>query len=192
MMRERRRLTAGWQLALLAAVFFLPLLVASWLYFQGRAFAPSGRTNHGALLEPIANLEDLLPDSRLTALSGNKWLLVYVHEDACGDACRDALYRLRQSHLMLGPEMDRVRRVFLHGPHPPDRVFLDREHAGLATLEDPAAAALLAEKRPAALAPGGLYLVDPLGNLVMYFAPDVAPGDMVDDIEHLLELSRIG
>src|SRR5690606_41867276 len=104
MMRERRRLTAGWQLALLAAVFFLPLLVASWLYFHGRAFAPSGRTDHGALLEPIANLEDLLPDSRLTALSGSKWLLVYVHEDSCGDPWRAPLYRLSRAAPAPGPE----------------------------------------------------------------------------------------
>jgi hypothetical protein len=39
---------------------------------------------------------------------------------------------------------------------------------------------------------GGYYLVDPLGNLVMYFRPDLDPSDMVDDIKHLLRLSRIG
>jgi hypothetical protein len=34
--------------------------------------------------------------------------------------------------------------------------------------------------------------VDPLGNLVMYFPPDLDLRDMVEDIQHLLDLSRIG
>jgi hypothetical protein len=192
MKAEKGSLTAGWQLLLLAAAFFLPVLIAGWLYFAGREFAPEGRTNHGALLEPIVNLGEAVPGSPTAARTGQEWLLVYVHERPCEASCRDALHRLRQSRLMLGPDMDRVQRVFLHGREPPDRVFLEREHPGLAAFEDPETAALLAEKRPRELQAGGLYLVDPLGNLVMYFPPDLAPRDMVDDVEHLLDVSRIG
>lgn len=192
MSRERQGLPGIVQLLLLALVFFLPLLLAWWLYFEGRSLAPEGRTNHGELLEPFVNVAEALPASELAALSGDDWLLVYVHRDACGEECREALVRLRQSRLMLGPDMDRVARVFLHGPVPPDRVLLEREHPGLTALEDAEAAALMTRERPEGLPPGGLYLVDPLGNLVMYFSPEIAPRDMVDDIEHLLELSRIG
>ena len=39
---------------------------------------------------------------------------------------------------------------------------------------------------------GGCYLIDPLGNLVMYFLPGLNPKDMVADIKHLLKLSHIG
>jgi hypothetical protein len=93
---------------------------------------------------------------------------------------------------MLGKEMDRLVRVFLHGDTTPDTVFLADEHAGLITLKDSGVSDLLENKKPAELAAGGYYLVDPLGNLVMYFRPDIDPGDMVEDIKHLLELSRIG
>jgi hypothetical protein len=51
---------------------------------------------------------------------------------------------------------------------------------------------LLEKKRPMDLVSGGIYLFDPLANLVMYFPPDLDPRDMVDDIKHLLKLSRIG
>lgn len=176
---------------LIAAVFVLPLLVASWMYYGG-ALVPEGRTNRGAILEPIVNVRDRLPDSEAAAVSEEHWLLVYVQDGPCREPCREMLFRLRQSRLMLGPDMDRVRRVFLHGDEAPDRVFLEAEHAGLAAFRDPGLARLLSAKRPERLAPGGLFLVDPLGNLVMYFSPDVAPGDMVEDIEHLLEVSRIG
>jgi len=71
-------------------------------------------------------------------------------------------------------------------------VFLAEEQPGLITIEDSKLIALLNNKRPTDLPAGGYYLVDPLGNLVMYFHPDLDPAEMVDDIKHLLRLSRIG
>ena len=52
--------------------------------------------------------------------------------------------------------------------------------------------AVLDNKKPDALEAGGYYLIDPHGNLVLYFSPDIDPRDMVDDIKRLLKLSRIG
>jgi hypothetical protein len=189
---ERKSPPGRARLLPLAVVFFLPLAVASWLYYSGSSLTPGGRTNHGAILEPIVNLRDTLPDSPAAAPSERHWLLIYRHEGTCGTECRDALHRLRQSRLMLGPDMDRVRRVFLHLGTAPDTVLREAEDPGLTIFADAALGRLLALKRPRQLPAGGFFLVDPLGNLVMYFAPTVAPGDMVDDIGHLLDLSRIG
>ncbi len=99
---------------------------------------------------------------------------------------------MRQSRLMLGNDMDRLLRVFLHGETPPDRATLDENYAGTIALQDGSLGELLSSKTPASLPGGGYYLIDPLGNLVMYFRPDIDPSDMVEDISHLLELSRIG
>ena len=88
--------------------------------------------------------------------------------------------------------MDRLVRVFLHGDTPPDTVLLAEQHEGLATLQDDRLGELLDGKRPEGLAPGGYFLVDPLGNLVMYFSPDTDPSEMIDDIKRLLKQSRIG
>ncbi len=60
------------------------------------------------------------------------------------------------------------------------------------TINDQDLGDFLRAKQPQELPPGGLFLVDPLGNLVMYFSAEVAPGDMVEDIKHLLDLSQIG
>jgi cytochrome oxidase Cu insertion factor (SCO1/SenC/PrrC family) len=180
------------QLLLIAAVFLGPLLVAVWVYYQGDLVRPEGRTNHGALLEPIANLADELPNSPIHAYRQQSWVLLYSQDTACDAICEDALYTLRQSRLMLGKEMDRLARVFLHGNTPPDTVFLAEGHAGLMTIEDSGLIRLLNKKKPADLPANGYYLIDPLGNLVMYFRPDLDPSEMVDDIKRLLKLSRIG
>jgi hypothetical protein len=191
-MNDTPRKSGRLQLLLIAAVFIGPLIVAAWLYTGGEALQPEGRSNHGVLLEPIVSIADELPRSPVAEHYDNAWLLLYMNGAECEESCREALYAYRQARLMLGKEMDRVRRVFLHGDTPPDTVFLAEEHPGLITIEDSGLASLLNNKRPADVPAGGYYLIDPLGNLVMYFRPDLDPADMVDDIKHLLRLSRIG
>lgn len=175
----------------IATVFLGPLAVATWMYYSG-AFTPEGRTNHGALLEPIVNIVELMPESTIVEQGGGYWLLIYASDAACSAECEQALYTIRQARKMLGKEMDRLRRVFLHGDTPPDTVFLSNEHAGLIAVSDRDLSELLYKKKPAALPAGGYFLIDPLGNLVMYFEPGLDPSLMVEDIKRLLKLSRIG
>lgn len=180
------------QLFLISLAFFGPLILATWLYFNGGGFRPEGKTNHGELLEPMVNIGEALPGASIHDHNDGHWLLVYSNGGPCDEVCEYALLTLRQSRLMLGQEMDRLLRVFLHGESLPDTVFLADQHAGLITLRDGNFSGLLEKQRPAGLKAGGYFLIDPLGNLVMYFKPDIDPGEMVEDIERLLKLSRIG
>ncbi len=191
-MSEHSKPSGRVQLLLIAAVFIGPLVVAAWLYGSGAALQPEGRTNHGALLEPIVNLHDVLPASPLLERDSGRWLLLFDAGGRCGDDCRSALYTTRQSRLMLGREMERLERILLHRDSALDRVFLEDEHEGLITLEDAALSDLLDTKKPGELDAGGYFLLDPQGNLVMYFHPGLEPGHMIDDIKRLLKLSRIG
>ncbi len=190
-MNTKKPTWARVQMLLIASVFFGPLAVATWMYYSG-AFMPDGRTNHGALLEPIVSVVETFPDSEIVEQGDGYWVLVYSNEGQCTESCKDALYTIRQSRKMLGKDMKRLIRVFLHGESSPDTVFLAAEHTGLITLRDSGLSALLNDKKPAMLAAGGYFLMDPLGNLVMYFGPEVNPGEMIDDIKRLLKLSRIG
>jgi len=190
-MTEKKTTWARVQMLLIASVFFGPLAVATWMYYGGH-FQPEGRTNHGALIQPIVNIAEELPGSDVAVSGDGYWVLIYADDSVCAGHCRDALYTLRQSRKMLGKEMDRLLRVFLYSESSPDTVMLADEHAGLIALRDDRLLALLQNRKPAALSAGGYFLMDPLGNLVMYFVPDIDPSDMVGDIKHLLKLSRIG
>lgn len=180
------------QLFFIALVFFGPLILAAWLYFNDAGLRPTGKTNHGELLLPLVNIGEVQPNASIISHNAGHWLLLYAHSGACEADCEFSLYTLRQSRLMLGREMDRVERVFLHGESAPDTVFLAAEHAGLITLRDENLIELLDGIKPAESPPGGYYLVDPLGNIVLYFLPDIEPSNMVEDIKRLLKLSRIG
>lgn len=190
-MTEKKTTWARVQMLLIASVFFGPLVIATVMYYGGY-FQPEGRTNHGALLEPIINVAEEVPGSTVVTSGDGYWVLIYTDDGECAQSCQNALYTIRQSQKMLGKEMDRLLRVFLHGESSPDTVFLADEHAGLIALRDERLSALLNNKKPAELAAGGYFLMDPLGNLVMYFEPEIDPSDMVGDLKRLLKLSRIG
>lgn len=190
--RNRARLT----LVFIAVIFFGPLAIAAVLYYGGSDLLPGARTNAGDLLQPIRNVDEELGPGTLNTLTegagDNRWLLIYVNGGQCDSDCETALYRMRQSRTMLGRDMPRIVRVFLHGDIGPDRVLIETVHDGLIATKNDDLSKLLESRRPARSASGGLYLIDPLGNLVMYFPPDLEPEALVGDIEHLLDLSRIG
>jgi cytochrome oxidase Cu insertion factor (SCO1/SenC/PrrC family) len=195
--RGRRRLLG------LAALFFVPLALAFWMYYGPTGWRPAGDTSKGDLLDPARPLAQLAlptmdgPPTDAGFLKG-KWTLLYVGDGLCDERCRKALYLTRQSRLALNKDMDRVQRVFLVTERCCDRAFLSREHPDLvvARVEDATTAALLApfpayDGVPVAAA-GRVYLVDPLGNLVMSYASDAPDKALLTDVKKLLRLSHIG
>jgi cytochrome oxidase Cu insertion factor (SCO1/SenC/PrrC family) len=191
------------QLLALAALFFVPLAVAFWMYYGPAGWRPSGDASKGDLIDPARPLAQIaLPtmDGGTTApafLRG-KWTMLYIGDGQCDERCRKALYLTRQSRIALNKDMDRVQRVFLATGRCCDRAFLVAEHPDLvvAVVEDAASATLLGpfpEYGDVPLAAAGrVYLVDPLGNLLMSYAPDAPDKALLTDVKKLLRLSHIG
>ena len=197
--RRRGRL----QLVALAALFFVPLAVAFWLYYGPGTWRPAGDASKGDLIDPARPL----PAVSLPAADGSptgteflrgKWSIVYVGDGACDARCREALYLTRQSRIALNKDMDRVQRVFLVTGNCCDRAFLAGEHPDLLVVQagGPEAAPLLAPFPAYADGPvgtaGRIYLVDPLGNLLMSYAADAPDKALLTDVKKLLRLSHIG
>ena len=192
------------QLLLLASIFFVPLAIAFWLYYGAGGWSPQGGTNKGDLINPAVPLPAValpLQDGTRTApdfLQG-KWTIAYLGAGACDERCRKALYLSRQSRIALNKDMDRVQRVFLATGSCCDRAFLAAEHPDLAvvTLDaDPGSRALLAQIPVFDGVPveqaGRLYLIDPLGNLVLSYSSSAPDKALLTDVRKLLRLSHIG
>lgn len=191
------------QLLLLAALFFVPLAGAFWMYYGPTGWRPAGDASKGDLIDPARPLAEIAlatPDGTQTqpGFLRGKWSIVYIGDGLCDDRCRKALYLTRQSRIALNKDMDRVQRVFLVTDRCCDRGFLAAEHPDLvvARVDDAASAALL-EPFPAyggiPLADAGrIYLVDPLGNLMMSYAPTAPDKALLTDVKKLLRLSHIG
>jgi len=191
------------QLLGLAALFFVPLAVAFWMYYGPTGWRPAGDTSKGDLIEPARPLATIALPTADGGQTGaeflrGKWSMVYVGDGLCDERCRKALYLTRQSRIALNKDMDRVQRVFLVTGRCCDRGFLAQEHPDLvvARVDDAASAALL-EPFPTyggvPLADAGrIYLVDPLGNLMMSYAPGAPDKALLTDVKKLLRLSHIG
>lgn len=192
-------------LAALAALFLLPLVASFWLYY-GTSWRPAGRVNHGELIQPPRPLPVVaLPrvalgqgtDRSLAAtdpsLFRSKWTLVYVGDGSCDASCRGTLYVMRQTQFALGTDMTRLGRVFLVTSDCCARDYLAREHAGMTVVDAAGAAgAQLLSRFPAADRAHTLFIVDPLGNLMMRYDVRRDPRGLLVDLKRLLELSQIG
>jgi len=186
-------------LLFIIACFAVPLAAAGWLV--GR-WTPSGTVQHGELLTPARPVKELrfisLDERRLdaTALHG-RWALAYVGSaEGCDIGCRTALYNMRQVRLALGKDMSRVKTVFLldGAPVAELRQWLADEHAAMIVgVVDPAARTELASAfaKPGAMGEW-IYLLDPLGNLLMRYPIGGEPRGTLKDLQRLLRLSRIG
>ena len=168
-------------------------VVAAWLaYF---VWPPASRSNYGELIEPRPLPDPQLESGaggafRLSALRG-KWLLVQLDRGDCGDACRKKLLYMRQARLTQGRGMERIERVWVVTDGSAVDPALLSEFEGTRVLR--AGTSGLAREFPAAGDPADhIYVVDPLGNLMLRYPRDPDPNGIKRDLARLLRASRIG
>lgn len=188
----------------LAALFFAPLALAFLAYYGSGGWHPSGHVNRGTLIDPARPtpplvLPEVTPREGLTSADflTHKWTILYVGSGACDAVCRRQLYETRQVRTALNRNESRVQRVFLATGECCDRAFLEHEHPDLITVRaTDAATPLLALLPEAAGVPVSgadrVYLIDPLGNLMMWYAPAANPKGMLEDLKRVLGLSHVG
>jgi hypothetical protein len=122
-----------------------------------------------------------------------KWFLVIADGADCDARCERKIWQLRQLRTMQGKEMERVERVWLVDDRREPAARLHEPFAGTWVVRQPDAALLGALPLPK----GGelrdhIWLVDPLGNLMMRYPPDADASRIRRDMTRLLKYSRIG
>src|ERR1700759_4218472 len=176
--RRQRRILIG-----IALIFFAPLAFSFYLYY-GRHWHPGGRVNVGELIDPAPPLPAVSLPLALGAGSTDaqflkgKWTFLYVQHGRCDDECRRHLYDTRQVRLALDREMNRVQRVFIADADCCDLSELKVAHPDLIVVRaSPADDTLLAllPQREGAVNSHRIYVIDPLGNAMMFYGPDSKP-----------------
>jgi len=190
-------------LIILFLVVLAPVVLAYSLFLSG--WRPTGQPQvHGELLSPARPL----PDVSLQAVSGGvqalstlrrQWMLLSFVRQPCAAECQARIDLMQRLRLAQGKEMrrvelvlidvqgTRVERADLSARFPVVRVFgIERDALQVLArvLED-------SDKGDPAGAQR-LYLIDPIGNLVIRYAPDADPRGINKDLARLLRLSQIG
>ena len=184
-------------LYLLLAVCVAPVIASYTAYYL---LPPSGRTNYGALIEP----QRPLPALTLRQLDGTavdaaslrgSWLMVQVDGGDCEAACQKKLWQMRQVRLTTGKDADRVQRVWLIVDEAPLATLVMREYDGTLFLRaraDELDAFMPLPAEPGAGLADSIWLIDPLGNLMLRWPKDADPSRMKKDLIKLLKTSGIG
>jgi hypothetical protein len=179
--RNRNR----WVLVLIAAVFFLPMLVAGVMRFTDRH--PPANRQHGELLDPPGDLRTLRPalvtggDYRWNPAE-RIWRIAIAPPANCGQPCADLADKLGLVTQLFGRNADRVHILWIG--YAPEAALKTQPVRGLR--DDPA----LRRGLPRVDDPAGIpvYVVDPNGFVILRYAPGFDPAHLRQDMSRLLKL----
>ena len=156
--------------------------------------------NNGELISPPLTTEfkdfsgyDTFSAENLSELKGHWVLLNVVQQAQCEQACQEGLYKTNQISLMMGKDIARIRRLALIF-HSNDQVLPTQwQNDGRLLKAIPTTALKDTLKRIKGTAePGGLLIMDPLGNLMMKYPAGYDPYQVKSDLSKLLRISQIG
>ena len=184
------------KMLLVWAVCAAPVVASYFMYYVVR---PEGRTNHGALIQPVRAmpeaaalpLRNLQGAPVLPASLKGQWLLVSVASAECDAACERTLYLQRQLRESLGRDKDRIDRVWLVSGDAPVREALlpALEQASVLRVSQTDLARWLQPEAGHQLT-DHLYLIDPRGDWMMRFPANVDFTKAKRDLTRLLKASE--
>lgn len=179
--RNRNRLT----LLLIAAFFFVPMLVAGILRFTDHH--PAINRQNGELLEPkpdLRKLELALADGKPYRWNpaARVWRIVVAPKPGCAQECVALSQRLDTVWQLFGKDADQV-----------DVLWAGEPPAGAArpaSLRVLGPSPQLRERLPRLDDPAGtpVYVIDPNGFVILRYAPGFEPGGLHKDLSRLLKL----
>jgi hypothetical protein len=198
-------------LLIIAAMFLLPLLLA-WLMHSGSLdFKPTSTRNLGTLVAPPvpidwtvtvmpsgeANLEARLEHN--TDVFNQHWVILQPVPAGCDDSCLRNVSDLRQIHRASGRLQLRIRlALLLEESSPAGQVqSLSAIYPQFHLIRDPSGllwetlAGIRQDLSGQAGPARGVYTIDPLGNIMMYYAAGSDPNYIKQDLKRLLTWSKL-
>jgi len=190
------------QLVLIWVLFLLPP-VSAWVAWKYLGEEGAGATtNAGTLISParpleLAGLHQADGAALTNAALRGRWTYVLFASGDCDERCQKQLYLTRQIRIAMSKDIQRVQRLLVLA-QPPSAALVQRlaeEQADLHwVVRGELAEPLLQRFRGEGFDPLGeqYFLVDPLGNLMMYYDLGVPAKGMMRDLQKLLKISQIG
>lgn len=207
------------KLSFLLLITILPISLATFYFRSVFESGEIGVTrNKGTLINPPADISDLMMRDAsgdtvfksfedVIATLGEEdeytlrpWLMVYVTGETCNEECKERIYYMKQLHIALGKNIQRVRRYYLDASSQgitPELTTLfrnDYPSMGVAFSDK-----LLLEKNMKSKgvnlsldSESYILLVDPVGNVMMYYTKEQSAEDIKADLETLLKYSSLG
>ena len=168
-----------------------PLLVAYMVYLFFPSLLPSTTTNNGQLIIPAISSDTLGLD-----LNDGKWSIIIPVGNVCDEECEQRFYLTRQVNVALGKEAGRVKRVVLtlttNNSISISTLLKKYKGLELVQVEREIASTVFQGVLANVIDSGYVLLMDPNGNIMMYYSMDKVGKPLLLDLKHLLKVSNIG
>lgn len=165
------------QMVAIMMIGFVTLGASYLVFYLAKTDGGWQTTNHGEFVTPHTTTAQL---GWQVDGDQRRWWLWMVTAD-CVTGCLQQVQKLQALHKLLNRDADRLRRGYTDVTGAPRADWMS-QYPGLAEVRvaDPGAL----ER--------GLYIIDPNGNLVLFYALDTNPKPILDDLKKLLKVSQIG
>ena len=176
------------------ALFFGPLLLVMMMRSSWWQYQPSGLKNQGYLVQPPVSL----PLERTQSIE-DKWVILYVLDEPCEQACIERVTALRQIHRAAGRHAEHLAIVLLSDKTADADLQsrLTSIYPEFALISDSGdnAINMLSEVNANVKAGGSgsadvqTYILDPMLNVILAYGKNANPSDMHKDLKRLLKWS---
>jgi cytochrome oxidase Cu insertion factor (SCO1/SenC/PrrC family) len=141
-------------------IAFFCPILISYLLYYNHEYFNLKTAHHGVLINPPIDVKTLWQST-----GSNQWQIVHVTKNACDSNCEDVANSLNQIKKALGKNSERVSFKTISS----EQKVIGKQDFSV-------------ENK--------IYLVDPAGNLFMYYADTENPMNILKDLNHVLEISR--
>lgn len=190
------------QLLLIFGLFLIPPVGAwvAWQYLGDHGVEAT--TNAGTLVSParpvrIEGLQSADGGQFDGSSLRGRWTYVVFAPEGCDERCQQQLYLTRQVRMAMSKDIRRVQRLLVLGISPDADLMkrLDSEHSDLEwVVQDTVDGVFARQFNGAGYTGNGVqyFLLDPLGNLMMFYDLSTPTKGMMKDLQKLLKISQIG
>jgi len=177
-------MTARKEFWLLLAMFILPIAFGTLFFYANPNYFSESTVNYGELVRPVIATDEGDIEIDGASLQGI-WTMVYV-SSSCNNVCEKAVADMKTIRTLMNADMRRIQRMIII------------EDNSTPTSDDMALikARVASEKLTQSLkkyTENAIYLIDPIGNIMLYYEPqNIDIRLVIKDLKRLFKYSRIG
>jgi len=178
-------MTARKEFWMLLAMFILPIAFGTLFFYASPNYFSESTVNYGELVRPVIATDDTDIEIEGSASLEGIWTMVYVSSH-CDDVCEKAVADMKTVRTLMNADMRRIQRM----------IIIEDNSTPTSNDEDLIKARVISEKLTQSLkkyAENAIYLVDPIGNIMLYYEPqNIDIRLVIKDLKRLFKYSRIG
>ena len=178
-------MTARKEFWLLLAMFILPIAFGTLFFYANPNYFSESTVNYGELVRPVIVTDESDIEIDGSASLQGIWTIVYV-SSRCDEVCEKAVADMKTIRTLMNADMRRIQRM----------IIINDNSTPTSYDQDLVKAKVASEKLTLSLkkyTENAIYLIDPIGNIMLYYEPqNIDIRLVIKDLKRLFKYSRIG